>query len=144
MRHPRRKIPIALRRKIREQARFRCGFCLCSEVLIGMSMEFEHIHTLASGGDTTEKNLWLSCRRCNEAKGRQLKAVDPEASDIVALFNPREQRWEDHFRWNNDGTEIIGIISVGRATIFALKLNNPVIVVTRRLWVSAGWWPPTE
>lgn len=91
MRHPRRKIPIALRRKIREQAHFRCGYCLCSEVLIGMSMEFEHLHPLASGGDTIENNLWLSCRRCNEAKGKQTKAVDPEASDIVALFNPREQ-----------------------------------------------------
>lgn len=144
MRHPRRKIPNALKRKIREQARFRCGYCLCDEVLIGMPMEFEHLLPLASGGDTIENNLWLSCRRCNEAKGKQTEAIDSEISNLVALFNPREQRWDEHFRWNPNGTEIVGISSIGRATVVALKLNNPVIVVTRRLWVSAGWWPPTE
>lgn len=144
MKHPRRKIPVALRRKIREQAHVRCGYCLCSEVLIGMPMEFEHLLPLVSGGKTTEENLWLSCRRCNEAKGKQTEAVDLDTLHIVALFNPREQRWEEHFRWNDDGTEILGKASTGRATVFALKLNNPVIVVTRRLWVSAGWWPPTE
>jgi len=39
---------------------------------------------------------------------------------------------------------IIGASATGRATVVALKLNDPVIIVTRRLWVSAGWWPPTE
>ena len=123
------------------QARSRCGYCLCSEMLIGMPMEFEHLIPLASGGRTVEENLWLSCRRCNEFKGRQTKATDPETSEIVALFNPREQIWDEHFRWNDDGTEIVGLTTTGRATVAALKLNNPVIVVTRRLWVSAGWWP---
>ncbi len=144
MKHPRRKIPVALRKKIREEARVRCGYCLCSEVLVGMTMEFEHLLPLASGGQTTEENLWLSCRRCNEAKGKQTEAVDTETSNTVALFNPREQQWEEHFRWNNEGTEIIGETATGRATVSALKLNNAVIVVTRRLWVSAGWWPPGD
>lgn len=144
MKRPRRKIPVALRRKIREQARVRCGYCLCSEVLIGMPMEFEHLLPLASGGRTTEENLWLSCRRCNEAKGKQTEAVDSETEEFVALFNPREQQWEEHFRWNNEGTEINGKTAVGRATVVALKLNNAIIVVTRRLWVSAGWWPPSD
>jgi 5-methylcytosine-specific restriction endonuclease McrA len=144
MSHSRRKIPAVLRRRIREQARSRCGYCLCSEALIGMPMEFEHLIPLASGGRTVEENLWLSCRRCNEFKGMQTKAADPETSEIVALFNPREQNWEEHFRWNEDGTEIIGLTPTGRATVATLKLNNPVIVVTRRLWVSAGWWPPSD
>lgn len=144
MKQPRRKIPVALRKKIREQAQARCGYCLCSEVLIGMSLEFEHLCPLASGGKTTEENLWLSCRRCNEAKGKQTEATDPATSAVVALFNPREQRWEEHFRWSDDGTMIIGASATGRATVVALKLNDPVIVVTRRLWVSGGWWPPTE
>ncbi len=144
MNHPHRKIPAGLRRRIREQARYRCGYCLCSEVLIGMPMEFEHLNPLASGGRTVEANLWLSCRRCNEFKGTQTKAADPDTSEIVALFNPREQSWNGHFCWNEDGTKIIGLTPTGRATVTALKLNNPMIVVTRRLWVSAGWWPPSD
>ena len=99
------------------QARSRCGYCLCSEMLIGMPMEFEHLIPLASGGSTVEENLWLSCRRCNEFKGRQTRAVDPETSEIVALFNPREQIWDEHFHWNDDGTEIVGLTPTGRATV---------------------------
>jgi hypothetical protein len=109
-----------------------------------MPMKFEHLLPLASEGQTTEENLWLSCRRCNEAKGKQIEALAPETANIVALFNPREQWWEEHFRWNNEGTEIIGQTPTGRAKVSALKLNNAMIVVTRRLWVSAGWWPPNN
>jgi hypothetical protein len=107
-------------------------------------MEYEHLSPLALGGKTVEENLWLSCRRCNEFKGTQTQAVDPETLEVVLLFTPRAQRWEEHFQWNEDGTEIIGLTPTGRATVGALKLNNPVIVVTRRLWVSAGWWPPSD
>jgi 5-methylcytosine-specific restriction endonuclease McrA len=69
------KIPAALKRRVREQTRARCGYCLCSEALIGMPMEFEHLIPLALGGRTVEENLWLSCRRCNEFKRTQTKAT---------------------------------------------------------------------
>jgi hypothetical protein len=62
----------------------------------------------------------------------------------MALFNPRQQLWIDHFAWSEDGTEIIGKAPCGRATITALKMNNAEIVVARRLWVSVGWWPPND
>lgn len=144
MSRSRRKVPAALGRKVRRQARSRCGYCLCSDALLGMPIEFEHLIPLAAGGRTTEENLWLSCRRCNSFKGVQTQAEDSETLESVNLFNPRDQRWNDHFRWSEDGTEIIGLTPSGRATVAALKLNNPTIVVTRRLWVSAGWWPPED
>jgi len=140
----RRKIPAVLKRRVQQQALSRCGYCLTSEALIGMPMEIEHLTPLAAGGETVEENLWLSCRRCNEYKGTQTDAVDPETSLKVAIFNPRTQSWYEHFRWSDDGTEIIGLTSTGRATVIALKLNHPIIRVARRLWTSVGWWPPSE
>lgn len=140
----RRTVPVAWKLRIREQARARCGYCLSSEALLGMPMEFEHLTPRAVGGQTVEENLWLSCRRCNELKGKQTHAVDSSTGEKVPLFNPREQDWNEHFFWNEVGTEIVGLTAVGRATVDALKLNRPVIVVARRLWVSAGWWPPSE
>lgn len=140
----RRRIPVPLQRKIREQARFRCGYCLTSETLIGMKMEFEHLTPIAADGATTEENLRLACRRCNEFKGTQTHALDAESRQNAALFNPRTQNWNDHFRWSADGTEIIGISPMGRATVIALKLNNEIILVSRRLWVSVGWFPPED
>ena len=144
MRRPRRKVPVTLGRKVRQQAHSRCGYCLCSEALLGMPIEFEHLIPLATGGRTVERNLWLSCRRCNSFKGVQIQAEDSETLETVNLFNPREQLWNEHFRWSEDGTEVVGFTPIGRATVSALKLNNPVILVTRRLWVSAGWWPPED
>jgi hypothetical protein len=39
-------------------------------------------------------------------------------------------------------TEVIGLTSVGRATIKALQMNRPVIVQLRRYWVALGLHPP--
>lgn len=111
---------------------------------MGMPTEVEHLILRAACGRTEEENLWLSCRRCNEFKGTQTAVSDPNTAELVALFHPRRQKWEEHFHWSEDGTEIVGLTPTGRATVVALKLNNQVIVVTRKLWVSAGWWPPVE
>ena len=141
----RRKIPLKLATRIRQQARDRCGYCcLSSEALIGMAMELEHLVPFASGGKTTENNLWLSCRRCNEFKGAYTNAIDPVTGEEFVLFNPRRQIWSEHFRWNDDGTEIVGVSPTGRATVVALRLNHPIIVTARKLWASVGWWPPVD
>jgi hypothetical protein len=140
----RRKIPDALAARIRQQARFRCGYCLRCESIMGLRMEFEHLTPLAAGGATTEENLWLSCRVCNGFKLAQTEASDPETGLIAPLFNPRRQTWSEHFRWSHDGAQIIGLTLTGRATVVALKLNDPLAVTARRAWVSVGWWPPVD
>lgn len=132
----------ALRRRISEQARFRCGYCLRSAALLGMPLTIEHILPQAAGGQTIEENLWLACHRCNGFKGTQTRATDPETNESSALFNPRTQIWSEHFVWSSDGATIVGRTACGRATIIALKMNNDEIVITRKHWVSAGWWPP--
>lgn len=105
-------------------------------------MTIEHIIPEAEGGPTTEDNLWLSCIRCNLFKGAQTHAIDPETSTRVPLFDPRRDAWSEHFRWSESGVEIVGTTPRGRATQKALRLNNADIVMARRLWVAAGWWPP--
>jgi len=88
--------------------------------------------------------LWLACRRCNEYKGALTHAPDPLTGKSVRLFNPRRRPWGEHFAWDETGTEIQGLTPTGRATVEALRLNNQEIVVARRHWVAAGWWPPEE
>jgi hypothetical protein len=43
-----------------------------------------------------------------------------------------------------DGTEIVGMTAIGRATCLALNMNNSLIVEARRRWVAVGWHPPPE
>jgi hypothetical protein len=134
----------ALYGRLQHQAGPRCGYCRTSARIIGQPLTVEHIIPTARGGTSAEENLWLTCRRCNEFKGVQVDAVDPETATRVPLFNPRQQVWQEHFAWSRDGTRILGQTAVGRATVRALKLNNPDIVASRRLWVSVGWHPPDE
>jgi hypothetical protein len=135
-------IPRALRERIAAEAGYRCGYCLTDQRISGAQMHIEHLVPRARGGGSEPANLWLSCAWCNSYKGTQTEAVDPDTGDLVSLFNPREQRWAEHFVWTDAGVRILGLTPVGRATVEALRINNPYIVPARRLWVVAGWHPP--
>lgn len=107
-----------------------------------MPMHIEHIIPLAAGGGSEEDNLWLACPLCNGYKGVQTHSPDPASGVSVQLFNPRQQKWSDHFHWSEDGLQIVGKTACGRATAAALKLNNEFFLRARRRWVMAGWHPP--
>jgi hypothetical protein len=135
-------IPAELRRQVRRDAGERCGYCLSSERLLGIALEVEHIVPESAGGETQRDNLWLACRRCNSFKADRWSVTDPLSHETVPLFDPRHDVWTDHFRWSADGTRIIGLTARGRATVEALRLNHPLIVMTRDLWVRVGAHPP--
>lgn len=107
-------------------------------------MVVDHVIPLAVGGTSDIENLCLACYRCNEFKGAMLGAPDPVSGDVVPLFNPRSQAWQDHFTWSNDGLRVIGRTACGRATIEALHLNSDWLVRARRIWILAGLHPPLE
>lgn len=106
-------------------------------------LEIDHIILVASGGSNHESNLWLACPLCNNHKSDKVNALDPETGQTAGLFNPRTQKWTDHFRWSDDGIRIIGLTPVGRATVIALHLSDdPDALEVRSYWVLAGWHPP--
>ncbi|NER01616.1 MAG: HNH endonuclease [Okeania sp. SIO3C4] len=133
-----------LRLQIAESDRHSCCYCLTSEINSGIRMTYDHIYPLSKGGETSFENVCLACQSCNEFKGNMIEAVDPLTGEKVSLFNPRQQEWSHHFQWSSDGTKIEGITAVGRATVTALRTNNPVIVAARKRWVAVGWHPPLD
>jgi len=137
-------IPKAVRQRVMTAARHRCGYCLTSQEFSGAQLFVEHIQPLGRDGTNQEHNLWLACSWCNSYKGSQVDGIDPLTNKRVPLFNPRRQIWSEHFKWSEDGTEIIGITACGRATVAALQLNNEFVIPARCRWVSAGWHPPTD
>ena len=137
-------IPKALRRKVYAQGRARCGYCLTQEDNTGAELDVDHIIPEAAGGETKEANLWLACTKCNEYKGDQFEAPDPQSGEIVPLFNPRTQEWSAHFAWTPEKDIIVGQTTIGRATVVALKLNRDSLVRARRRWVTVGWHPPKD
>jgi len=138
------RVPKALRELVAEQARHRCGYCLTQESIVGTPMDIDHLLPESLGGPTEEQNLWLACSLCNDKKGDRVAVLDPVTGVRVRLFNPRRERWLDHFTWSADGCRITGRTPQGRATVIALDLNRPSLVHARRAWVSVGWHPPKE
>lgn len=134
----------AIRERVADAARYRCGYCLSSEQVVGAPMEIDHIMPESAGGITEEDNLWLACSLCNDHKSDRVVAIDALTGDVVRIFNPRHQLWHEHFRWNDAKDRILGLTPTGRATVVTLNLNRPSLVKARQLWVAAGWHPPRD
>ena len=138
-------IPVAIERRVREEAINRCGYCLSPQHLVMARLEIEHIVPVSKGGTSDELNLWLSCPLCNAAKGSRTSSIDPLSGLEVPLFNPRHQRWSEHFLWSEEGLRILGRTSTGRATVALMHLDNdPDAIIVRSYWIEAGWHPPQD
>ena len=92
-------IPVDLRNRVAAEARYRCGYGLAVEAIVGIPMEIDHIIPESLGGPTEPDNLWLACSLCNGHKGNRIAAPDPTTGEVVRLFDPRRQVWAEHFRW---------------------------------------------
>ena len=63
--------------------------------------------TAYKGNALAVRNLALACQRCNSYRYNFTTALDPETQTMVPLFNPRTQRWAEHFVWTADGLSIV-------------------------------------
>ena len=82
----------------------------------------------------------LCCLRCNLKKGPNIASTDPEAGSeyrIVALFHPRQQRWQEHFHLREDG-RIEGLTPEGRATARLLDFNAEERIQLQKASDAAG------
>ena len=73
-----------------------------------------------------------------------LAATDPQTGNPTPLFHPNQQAWTDHFRWEENGLQIMGLTPIGRATVSLLRLNRALLLRARERWIYAGWHPPEE
>jgi 5-methylcytosine-specific restriction endonuclease McrA len=133
-------VPERLRRQIQERAQGCCEYCLVHEVDMYYPHEPDHVIAEKHGGPTSFENLAWSCFYCNRFKGSDLASVDPASRKIVLLFQPREQKWNRHFRLN--GALIEGLTASGRATVALLRLNETERVAFRLGLIEIGRYPP--
>jgi hypothetical protein len=131
----------ALRQSVAARAQGLCEYCQTAQTIV-VEMELDHIVPEAAGGATEADNLCLACISCNTFKSAYQTGIDPQTDGEVRLFNPREQQWDEHFRWSEDGSQIIGTTATGRATVARLRMNRSLAVQARQRWVQAGWHPP--
>jgi hypothetical protein len=111
-----------IRHTVRARARDRCEYCRIRQQDVPfLRHQIEHVIARQHGGNDSPGNLALACYRCNKFKGPNLTAFDPKTGKLVRLFNPRRQRWSEHFAIRNK--RVIGITPRGRATVELLQIN---------------------
>src|SRR5438132_5245479 len=111
------------RRVMRLRANHRCEYCQLPETATELPHGVDHIRAVKHRGATTLDNTCWSCAYCNTAKGSNLAGYDPETDELIPLFNPRTDAWQEHFMW--DGAGLRGKTPKGRATIDVLRINAP-------------------
>lgn len=128
-----------LRQLVRERAEGRCEYCRVHQDTSPFAYEIDHIVARKHGGQTVPENLALSCLACNRRKGSDLTTIDPVTAVVIPLFNPRVQRWSDHFVLRE--AAIDGLTAIGRGTVFLLALNAPDRLIRREALLVAGLYP---
>jgi hypothetical protein len=108
--------------------------------LQGATFHVEHIRPTSLGGPSTLENLAWACPSCNLHKADRIEAIDPQNGDIVPLFNPRTDNWNNHFQW--DGYRVAPLTPIGRTTVAALSFNHPRRLRIREAEEFFGLFPP--
>lgn len=129
-------VPAELRRRVAERSRGCCEYCLRPELFSLSVHEIDHVIAEKHGGKTTEDNLAIACKICNTIKGSDIASIDPETDEVTALYNPRRDRWREHFRL--EGSELLPLSDRARTTIRLLQLNRSAILKERPLWLATG------
>jgi hypothetical protein len=123
-------IPVVLRRVVEERANYKCEYCQLPAGVAFFAHEIDHVIAQKHGGATNADNLALTCWRCNRHKGTDLGSFDPETGAFSFLFNPRTQKWAEHFTFSE--LNLVGLTPMGRTTIRLLQINSDERLPERR------------
>jgi hypothetical protein len=100
-----------------------------------LGCQVDHVVSEKHGGATEADNLAFSCALCNRAKGTDLGSRTV-AGEFVRFFNPRADRWEDHFHLQ--GSMFAPKTAIGEVTIKILQLNATERIMERDLLMRIG------
>lgn len=134
-------IPVELRRHIIARAEEICEYCLIADDDTFFGCEADHIVSEKHGGRTEAENLAYACVSCNQAKGSDIGSIDWDSQEFVRFYNPRVDRWADHFELV--GSDIEGLTPIGLATSRILGFNIAERVLERQSLQAIGRYPST-
>ncbi|MCP4353325.1 MAG: HNH endonuclease [Desulfobacterales bacterium] len=128
-----------LRRLVAKRSNYLCEYCLISEDDTHLGCEVDHIISLKHGGTNEQSNLAYACFFCNRYKGSDIGSVLSQSDRFVRFYNPRKDRWTDHFRL--EGNLIMPLSEIGEVTVRILGFNSDDRIVEREYLISADRYP---
>lgn len=130
------------REKVMARANHCCEYCLSQDKYSPNLFTIDHITPEDLGGGNDPDNLAYACFLCNRFKSNKSTGFDQITQSFVPLYNPRVHEWKQHFDWNEDFTNVIGLTATGRGTIVELQLNRAKLVEYRMTLLPFGGHPP--
>jgi HNH endonuclease len=128
-----------LRRLVARRAEHLCEYCLIYEEDTFYGCEVDHIISLKHGGPTEADNLAYSCAFCNRQKGSDIGSIERRTGEFSRFFNPRIDRWGEHFRLQ--GAIIQPQSAIGEATSRILGFNHSDRLLERQTLIAVGRYP---
>lgn len=128
-----------LRFQIADRANHLCEYCLIHEEDTFFGCEIDHIVSLKHGGKTDVGNLAYACVLCNRKKGSDIGSNHSNTCKFFRFFNPRKDKWIDHFRL--DKANIISITEIGEVTLQILGINNSERILEREELIKIKRYP---
>ncbi len=121
------------RELVRRRARDSCEYChIPQQATPIIPFHVEHVLAKPHGGTDDPQELALACDRCNAYKGPNLTSVDPETGDLVPLFHPRRDNWDDHFGFRGGEVESRGLDDLRAwSSTFPCHIPSPTLPPTR-------------
>lgn len=122
-------IPNYIKAEIAKRADYKCEYCHLPEKVSFYNFHLDHIKSLKHGGLSNLDNLAYCCPDCNYYKGSDIGSVI-DRDKIIRFFNPRKDKWHDHFELK-DGM-IISKTEIGNVTVHIFKFNDLDRLIFRR------------
>jgi hypothetical protein len=135
-------IPARLRRVVEERAGSRCEYCLIHREDMFFKGVPDHIIAEKHGGVTEGDNLAYACVVCNAAKGSDLGSITSSTGELVRFFNPRTDRWDDHFHL--EGARIESRTDIGEVTARIFGFNDSDRLRERVRLIALGRYVKSE
>ena len=131
-------ISAELRQTIADRAKQLCEYCLIAEADTFYGCEVDHIISVKHGGSSEADNLAYACAPCNRAKGSDVGSI-ARTGEFIRFFNPRTDRWAEHFRL--DGATIQPLTLIGEVTTRIFGFNETARLHEREEMIRFGIYP---
>lgn len=128
-----------IRQVVIDRANHVCEYCLIHEDDTFYGCHVDHIISVKHGGPTAVDNLAYACVVCNRAKGSDIGSIDWQTGDFCRFYNPRTDRWSEHFQLA--GFEIEPLTAIGRVTASILAFNIHERILEREALIAVGCYP---
>jgi hypothetical protein len=136
-------IPKAIRKRVFDRDGGRCRYCRLAQIGQAAVFHVNHVIPRSKGGRTAEDNLVLQCPHCSLRKADKMLVKDPTSGAEFMLFHPLTQEWDDHIALDAAGV-LHEKTATGRATIAALRMNDPLPRVARLVQIRLEWLAPSD